>query len=76
MIPFPDCCKDCKPPKRSVGCHGRCKEYMDSKESHAQRTEQYKRERKKESDACAVMLDSMERAVKRNHSRGEWKGSE
>jgi hypothetical protein len=71
MIPFPDCCKDCKPPKRSVGCHGRCKEYMDSKESHAQRTEQYKRESKADSDVCAVWQDARERTTKRKHLRAE-----
>lgn len=22
-------CRDCKPPKRCVGCHGTCQEYID-----------------------------------------------
>lgn len=26
-----DCCKNCKPPKRSAGCHSTCKEYLADK---------------------------------------------
>lgn len=26
-----DCCNDCVPPKRHVGCHGTCEEYLDQK---------------------------------------------
>ena len=30
-VRFPSICKDCKPPKRQVGCHAGCKEYLDAK---------------------------------------------
>lgn len=26
-----DCCKDCVEPKRHLGCHSTCKEYLESK---------------------------------------------
>ncbi len=25
------CCKDCTPPKRRIGCHGYCEEYIKEK---------------------------------------------
>ena len=27
-----DCCKNCVPPKRHLGCHSKCKEYAEEKE--------------------------------------------
>ena len=26
------CCKNCKPPKRHIGCHSDCKQYIKEKE--------------------------------------------
>ena len=28
------CCKDCVAPKRHVGCHSSCPEYLKAKEEH------------------------------------------
>lgn len=28
------CCKGCEPPKRHVGCHGKCPEYIQEVEEH------------------------------------------
>ena len=28
---FPNCCKDCKPPKRNPHCHSYCAEYLTAK---------------------------------------------
>lgn len=30
------CCKDCVAPKRHVGCHSTCKEYIDEKAKDAE----------------------------------------
>lgn len=38
------CCKDCVAPKRHVGCHGTCPEYLKEKAEHDERAaEDYKR---------------------------------
>lgn len=34
MALFPDVCRGCKPPKRQVGCHSTCPEYLAAKEEH------------------------------------------
>ena len=28
------CCKDCVPPKRHVGCHAKCEQYLKEKAEH------------------------------------------
>lgn len=28
------CCKDCVPPKRHIGCHSTCEEYITSKKAY------------------------------------------
>ena len=28
------CCKDCVPPKRHIGCHSSCKEYLNERMEH------------------------------------------
>ena len=33
------CCKDCTPPKRYVGCHSQCKEYLKEKEEYEKQKE-------------------------------------
>jgi hypothetical protein len=74
MNDFP--CRGCKPPDRYAGCHGRCKKYLESKEEHERMMEQHRREVKGCLDAWSFFRDSLERLAKRNHKRGEWKGSE
>ena len=76
MIPFPNCCKECKPPKRAVGCHGHCKEYLDSKEEHEKRLDQDRRIRKGQADAYAVLQDSREKSMKKRNTKGKWKGGD
>lgn len=33
------CCKDCVAPKRHVGCHTDCQEYIDEKKKHDEKKE-------------------------------------
>lgn len=42
-----NCCKHCVPPKRHVGCHACCKEYIAAKNKH----ETQKHDAKVESEA-------------------------
>ena len=28
------CCKGCVPPKRHIGCHGKCEEYLEEKRDY------------------------------------------
>lgn len=37
-----ECCKGCVPPKRHVGCHSECEEYLKDKEELKKRKEQIK----------------------------------
>lgn len=69
-------CKDCKPPERSLGCHGRCKKYLESKEEHEQKSDQRRREQKGRVDAYSFFRDSLEKLAKGSHKRSEWKGGE
>ena len=32
-----ECCRNCKPPKRHVGCHSKCEEYLEEKAKHQER---------------------------------------
>ena len=38
-----DCCKDCVPPKRCIGCHGWCKDYKDAVAFNEQRKAQIRK---------------------------------
>lgn len=37
-----DCCKDCVPPKRQLGCHDRCEVYKKQKEQYEKEMQKYK----------------------------------
>lgn len=39
------CCKDCVAPKRHVGCHADCQEYIDEKKKHDERKAEIDRKR-------------------------------
>ena len=43
------CCKECVPPKRHPGCHGKCPEYQAEKEEREKLKEAIRSERLKES---------------------------
>ena len=44
-------CKGCEPPKRSVGCHGKCEEYITWNKKHVKHLKALKRERER-ADIC------------------------
>lgn len=44
-----ECCKDCVPPKRHVGCHSSCKEYIDEKA-------EYEIDKRKEKDSINPLI--------------------
>lgn len=33
------CCKDCVPPQRFLGCHGKCSKYLEEKTEYEKRKE-------------------------------------
>ena len=39
------CCKDCVAPKRHLGCHDYCKEYLKEKEEHERQKEASRKEK-------------------------------
>lgn len=43
-------CKDCTPPKRHLGCHGHCEEYLGEKKELDKIRERLARERKYNQD--------------------------
>ena len=45
------CCKDCVPPKRHIGCHGYCEEYIEEKI----RIEQEKKMEREKSERSRVL---------------------
>ena len=76
MIRFSGCCINCTPPKRSIGCHGRCAEYLESKQEHERVVEEYKRSKSGQLDAHLMFRDFVDRTKKKKNTRGEWKGGE
>lgn len=40
-----DCCRECVPPKRHIGCHGDCPEYIEERKQLDKETERLYRER-------------------------------
>lgn len=50
-VRFPDCCKDCRPPKRSINCHANCKDYLDAKAEHEVEANAERETRKAAADA-------------------------
>lgn len=38
------CCRFCGPPKRSVGCHATCENYIQEKKEYDEKQAQYRKE--------------------------------
>jgi len=55
VILFPDVCKDCRPPKRSVHCHAHCPDYLSAKDDHAVRAQEERKAKKAENDADSAV---------------------
>lgn len=62
------CCKDCVAPKRHIGCHGTCKEYLDEKAAD----EELKAKERAAREFYSARIDRIERCkdarVKRQKS--------
>lgn len=58
MIPFPDVCRDCIPPRRCLNCHSCCPDYLEAKAKHdAEAAEDYRRrQQERDADAAAFKL--------------------
>ena len=61
------CCKDCVPPKRNSGCHGKCPEYIEEKEAKDKFLADRRKQINGELEAYAVIKRSMDRAARQKH---------
>ena len=64
-----DCCRECKPPRRTDVCHCTCVDYIIEKAfSDADRDERFRRSRRN-SELNAQFIAGVERANKRRKGR-------
>lgn len=64
------CCNGCKEPKRHIGCHATCPEYIAEKEKHEADREDRAKEREAFYGAYSTSLTGKNRAMKdRRHGR-------
>ena len=59
------CCHGCVPPKRKVGCHATCSEYLQEKKNH----EEEKKVERAIKDVASVEYRSKRRAIIRAKER-------
>lgn len=64
-----DCCNGCS--KRTVGCHGRCKEYKDAREENIKRVHDIARYKEKEYDFVGYIVNGFDRMNKRNYTKNK-----
>ena len=55
MILFPDVCKNCRSPKRTLHCHAHCRDYLGAKDEHAVKVDEERRAKKAQDDADSVV---------------------
>lgn len=55
MIPFPDVCAGCVPPRRHIHCHAECPDYLEAKARHEEETKEDRRRWQAERDAAQVV---------------------
>jgi hypothetical protein len=58
------CCKDCVAPKRHLGCHGSCAEYIAEKAEYDRLKEIYEKDRKISNDIYASRSKKVNQAIK------------
>lgn len=66
-----DCCKECVAPKRHVGCHSTCEDYLKCKAKHEEFRKKYVAEREYANERIAYIKQSQERA-RRRLNRGHY----
>lgn len=60
------CCKDCVAPKRHIGCHGTCKDYIREKAADAERKKKMEAERKLNSTHIQNVMNRKDAQAKRH----------
>ena len=58
------CCKDCVAPKRHIGCHEVCAEYLSEKKQHDEMKEKRYRWLKNESELYAQRERGIQKALR------------
>lgn len=56
-----NCCNGCVPPKRHVGCHATCEDYISEKKKHEETRAKIQKERKKENEFCEYIIRKINR---------------
>lgn len=64
------CCKDCVAPKRHVGCHAECQEYIDEKKKHDEKKAEIDRQRQSENAIDDHRISNIIKNVKKR--RHKW----
>jgi len=59
------CCKNCKPPKRRIGCHANCPDYLGERKQRDDELEIINQARRVEGDLIMVKQYSISRNVKK-----------
>lgn len=67
-----ECCRKCKPPKRTPGCHDRCPEYKQAKLEYNTKKEEIDRQRRIRNALAAETERQVRKANrgKRRYGRG------
>lgn len=74
-IASPDCCKDCKPPKRNPYCHSECPEYLEARQEREKEIEQYRKEHKGKKDALNLEREGIDKTRRSHHNHRRLKRS-
>lgn len=64
-----ECCKDCVPPKRHVGCHSTCETYLEAKRKYDEEMKVIRERKRLESDIVSTQVQSYYRRMKRKRTR-------
>lgn len=68
------CCKDCVAPKRHIGCHSTCKDYISEKAADAERKAKEETARKLDRARTEIVMDRRDVVAKQNKKyRGYYK---
>lgn len=67
-----NCCKDCKPPKRTPTCHITCKEYRRQKEASEAKREEINRKNKTNYDIYDQRAKNVYKALKQRQQGGKY----
>ena len=68
-MPNNSCCKDCVPPKRRSGCHGKCPEYIEEKAARDKLLADRRKQISGELEAYAVMKRAIDRSMRKKRAK-------